>query len=173
MCSLLAVVVTIDGCHIAIAKPDHFLVDYYYFKLGGYCMNCQAVVDSDKRFIDLFVGMLGSTNDSRMLRRSTLHYMSNWGELLPSATSVNGYFPYLIGDLGYPLLSWLMVLHQGRELSILEVLFNKKLRSARCVVENAFGILKHTFRELLLKSDLHLGFCPMWFWLVLFYIMSF
>lgn len=27
-------------------------------------------------------------------------------------------------------------------------------------MENAFGILKHTFRELLLKSDLHLTFLP-------------
>jgi len=77
MCYLLAVVGLIDDCHIAIAKPDHFLADYYYFKSGGYSMNYQAVVDSDKQFIDLFLGMLGSSNESRMLRQLTLHYMSN------------------------------------------------------------------------------------------------
>jgi len=28
------------------------------------------------------------------------------------------------------------------------------------MVENAFGILKHTFRELLVKTNLHLAFLP-------------
>lgn len=28
------------------------------------------------------------------------------------------------------------------------------------MVENAFGILKHTFQEPMVKSDLHLGFLP-------------
>jgi len=79
---------------------------------------------------------------------------------LPTTASIDGYAPYLLGDLGYPLLLWLMVPHQGTHLSVSEVLFNRKLRSGCCVVENAFGILKYTFRELLLKSDLHLGFLP-------------
>lgn len=38
--------------------------------------------------------------------------------------------------------------------------FNKKLRKGRCVVENAFGILKLTFRKLLEKSDLLVTFLP-------------
>jgi len=161
MCSLPAVIGAIDGMHVAIAKPDYCPADYYYFKSGGYSMNCQAVVDADKRFIDLYIGMPGSTNDSRMLRRSTMHYLATHGNLMTPLASVDGFPPYLIGDLGYPLLSWLMVPHRGgRDLSVSESLFNKKLRAGRCVVENAFGILKHTFRELLLKSDLHLAFLP-------------
>jgi len=124
-------------------------------------MNCQAVVDADKRFIDLYIGMSGLTNDSRMLRRSTLHYNTTHANLMTPLCSIEGQTPYLLGDLGYPLLSWLMVPHRGvRNLSLSEALFNKKLRSGRYLVENALGILKHSFRELLVKSELHLAFLP-------------
>ena len=52
-----------------------------------------------------------------------------------------------------------MVPHKNvRNLSLLETLFNKKLRKRRCVVENAFGILKQTFRELLVKFELDVVF---------------
>jgi len=46
----------------------------------------------------------------------------------------------------------------GNRLSIAKNLFNKKLHRGRCVVENAFGILKLTFQELMKKSDLHVAF---------------
>ena len=94
-----------------------------------------------------------------MLRRSTLHYLATHDNLITLALSVDGQTPYLIGDLGYPLLPWLMVPHRvGRQLFVSEVLYNKKLRSGRCLVENAFGILKYCFWELADKSDLHLAF---------------
>ena len=69
LCSLPAVVGAIDGMQVSIAKPNFGAIDYYYFKSGGYSMNYQVVVDSEKRFLDLYVGMPSSTNDSRMLRR--------------------------------------------------------------------------------------------------------
>lgn len=40
----------------------------------------------------------------------------------------------------------------------MEALFNRQLKRGRCVAENAFGILKQTFRELLLKSHLNVAF---------------
>ena len=119
------------------------------------------MVDSEKRFIDLYLGMPGSTNDSRVLRRSSLFSLGMHGNLFDAQYAVNGHTPYLIGNLGYPLLPWLMVPHKlVGNLSISESLFNKKLRKGRCVVENAFGILKQSFRELLQKSDLHVTFMP-------------
>lgn len=42
---LPAVVGAIDGTHVSISKPKLGLVDYFYFKSGGYSLNCQAVVD--------------------------------------------------------------------------------------------------------------------------------
>lgn len=77
LCSLPAVVGAIDGTHISLSKPCFSLADYYYFKRGGYTMNCQAVVDSEKRFMDLYIRMLGSTHNSRMLRKSTLYHLAN------------------------------------------------------------------------------------------------
>lgn len=161
LCGLPGVVGAIDGMHVHISKPQYLPADYYYFKSGGYTINCQAVVDSEKRFIDLYLGMPGSTNDSRMLRRSSLYNLASHGRLMEAGHEVNGFMPYIIGDLGYPLLPWLMVPHKTQgNLTVAETLFNKKLRRGRCVVENAFGILKQTFRELLNKSELHLTFLP-------------
>jgi len=73
LCGLPSVLGAIDGTHVTISKPRVGASDYYYFKSGGFIVNCQAVVDSDKRFLNLFLGMLGSTNDARVLRRSTLY----------------------------------------------------------------------------------------------------
>lgn len=161
LCGLPACVGAIDGTHISIAKPQHGPADYYYFKSGGYTLNCQAVVDNHKRFIDLFLGMPGSTNDARMLRRSSLHELGNHNMLFERQHGVDGFSLFLVGDSGYPLLPWLMVPHRGPgQLSIAELLFNKRLRRGRCVVENAFGILKQTFKELLQKSQLHVTFMP-------------
>jgi hypothetical protein len=72
LCGLPSVVGAIDRIHINISKPRYGAEDYYYFKSGGYTLNCQAMVDSNKQFLDLYLGMLGSTNDARVLRCSSL-----------------------------------------------------------------------------------------------------
>ena len=124
-------------------------------------MNCQAVVDREKSFLDLYLGMPGSTNDSRMLRRYPLYNLGMPNNLMTENYTSHGFSPYIIGDLGYPLLPWLMVPHKNNQgMSVSDRLFNKRLRRGRCVVENAFGILKQSFRELLVKSDLALTFLP-------------
>ena len=73
VCGLPGIMGAIDGTHFAISKLCDGAADYYYFQSGGYAINCQVVVDSTKRFLHLYVGMPGSTNDSRMLRRSSLY----------------------------------------------------------------------------------------------------
>jgi hypothetical protein len=51
--------------------------------------------------------------------------------------------------------------YKGRgNFGILENLFNRKLRRGCYVVQNAFGLLKQTFRELLGKSSLRVTFLP-------------
>ena len=161
LCGLPGVLGAIDGTHVSISKPCFGPTNYFYFKSGGYTLNCQAVVDSNKRFLDLFLGMPGSTNDSRMLRRSCLYNKGMHRSLWDVDVSFEGFSPYLLRDSGYPLLPWLLVPHRGQgNLPIVDSLFNKKLRRGRGIVENAFGILKQTFRELLVKSDLSVTFLP-------------
>jgi len=105
------VIGAIDNTHISISKPKHVLADYFYFKSGGYTLNCQVVVDNQKRFFDLYLSMLGSTNDLQMLRRFFLYHLATHNNLCNEWYLMEGFSPYLIGDLGYPLLPWLMVPH--------------------------------------------------------------
>lgn len=75
MCGLPGVVGAIDETHVTISKLKVGAEDYYHFKSGGYTVNCQAVVDSDKRFLDLYLGIPGSTHDMRVLRRSFIIWL--------------------------------------------------------------------------------------------------
>lgn len=160
---LPGIVGAIDGTHFHIRKPNHSPEDYFYFKSGGYTMACQAVVDRDRKFIDISVGMPGSTNDARQLRRSMLYQKATTTNLFNPGDSIEGFVPYLVGDKGYPILPWLITPYRempnGRR-SVQETLFNRKLSRARSVVENSFGILKQTFRELHSASDLHVTLLP-------------
>ena len=71
----------------------------------------------------------------------------------------NGFSSYVLGDVRYLLVRWVMVPHREvAHLSMADSLFNRRLRRGRVVVENAFGMLKQSFRELLTKSDLHVTF---------------
>jgi hypothetical protein len=81
LCGLLAVVGAIDETHFHIKKPPSSPEDYFDFKTNGYIIACQAVVDSQKKLLDIFVGMLGSTNDARMLQRSSLYCEAREGNL--------------------------------------------------------------------------------------------
>lgn len=81
LCGLPSVIGAIDSTHFHIWKPAFSLEDYFYFKTNGYTIACQAVVDSERKFLDIFVGMPGSTNDARMLRRSSLYREAREGNL--------------------------------------------------------------------------------------------
>lgn len=97
----------INGTHISIAKPiGVFLKDFYYHKIGGYNIVAQVMVDSQKRFLDVFVGLLKNVNDSYALRKSKLCQCAIHGGIFDMATrSQDGIFPYILGDKGYPLFS--------------------------------------------------------------------
>lgn len=76
---------------------------------------------------------------------------------------MNGFTPYLLGNGSYTLKSWLMTPYRDGpsrddQRSLLDCLYNKRLSRGRSVVENAFGILKQSFRELLTITDLHVTF---------------
>jgi hypothetical protein len=144
-CGMPSVQGAIDCTHIAISKPPAFPEDYWYFKTSAYSMVAQAVVDSKKLFTNVYVGLPGSVNDQRVLRRSSL-----WQKIMRCRLmSIDGGYqegvtPYLLGDKGYPLLSWIMVPFRddGQPRNLAQTYFNKRHRRGRSVVENAFGLLK-------------------------------
>jgi hypothetical protein len=164
-CGLSAVAGAIDGTHIHVRKPSLGPEDYFYFKNSGYTIQMQAMVDKWKRFLDVTVGMPGSTYDSRVLCRSALYAQAEIGTLFEDGVNVDSFMPYLLGDAGYPLKQWLLTPYRdgrGRTdaRSILERLYNKRLSRGRSVVENAFGIFKQSFKELLQIMDLYVSFVP-------------
>jgi len=67
----------------------------------------------------------------------------------------NGIPPYLLGDKGYPFINWIMTPYKedGHHI-VLKLLYNKKHKKGHYVIDNAFGILKNTFKELLHKFEL-------------------
>lgn len=161
LCGLPGILGIVDRAHFFILKPRFRARDYHYFKFGGYSMTCQVVIDSKKKFIDLYVGMSDSMNDGRVLRRSMLFTRTQWQTLWDIERQFRGYSLYLLGDGGYPLMSWLMVPHrQMGNLTVAEHLFNYRLSRGCAVVENTFALLKGTFRELSMKTQFDVSFVP-------------
>jgi hypothetical protein len=153
----------IDCTHITISKPKVCPEDYFYYKQGAYTIVLQAVVDAQKRFTDIFVGLPGSVNDSCILKKSGLYRrVLNGGLLSDELHHTADIPPYILGDKGYPLLPWLLTPFRddGRQRTVLETVYQEYQSRGRSVVENAFGILKQTWRELLVKTSLRVEFIP-------------
>ena len=162
-CGMPSVQGAIDCTHIAISKPAAYPEDYWYFKTGAYSMVAQAVVDVNKLFTSVYVGLPGSVNDQRVLRRSGLwQQVLQRGLMNADSGYQDGIPPYLLGDKGYPLLNWIIVPFKsnGQPRSLAETYFNRRHRRGRSVVENAFGLLKENWREMGKRTDLNITIVP-------------
>jgi len=149
----------IDGTHIV--KPSTYPKDYYYHKFGGYSVVAQAIINCKKNIIDVFMGLLGSVNDSRVLHKSTLYKNAQYHGLFASNNSTfqHALSPYLLGNKRYPLIIGIMILFKEKgQYIILELLYNQKQKEGYFVVGNAFNILRKTFMEFLTKTKLHISF---------------
>lgn len=140
----------IDGKHIAITKPYNSGSEYFNYK-GFYSIVLLAVVNANKEFIMVDVGINGRISDGGVL------FYSKFGELfernalsLPDPSPLpNSSEPapfVFIADEAFALNVNLMkpyslklpLTNEQRE-------YNKRLSRARVVVENAFGILGTRF----------------------------
>jgi hypothetical protein len=130
LCGLPNVHDVMDGTHLLIyTKPSiTYPKDYYYHKFGGYSMVAQIVVDFSKRFINTCIDLLGSMNNSWVLKRPGLCRQTQYHALFdPSKGCGDGTPPYLLGDKRYPLINWIMTLYKkgGRHI-IFKLLYNNK-----------------------------------------------
>jgi hypothetical protein len=104
----------INNIHIAITKPTCAFVKHYFsHKTWNYNIVAQIVVDNQERFIDVYVGLLGSLNGSHVLMKFRLYCCAlhrNFFDM--DASSQDGLPPYVFKDKGHPLRYWLMASHK-------------------------------------------------------------
>lgn len=133
------VIGAIDGTHIRIPRPMENQKDYYYRK-KYHSLLMQAIVTSDKKFIDVHIGEPGSMHDARMLRRSTIY------ETAQGDHDFFGQF-CVLGDPAYPNLPWLVPpFRDNGALTAQQIEFNYRHSATRVKAENGFGDLKNVYR---------------------------
>jgi hypothetical protein len=124
-----------------------------------------------KKVLHVFVGLPGLMNNAQVLRLSLIYRKITWGIFFNELDLHEGIKHYIIGNKGYPLLPWMMVLDKqmGVLHFILETLINKRFSHAKVVVENNFGVLKKIFCELILSLICMWIFFKIWSYVVACY----
>ena len=143
-----------DGFHV---YPGTSLKQYYSFK-KRYSINNMGLISYNKRFLSATVNAPGSTHDARLLRHSAAFLGITDGQCIPDKTihlgEKFGEIPLVtIGDSAFPRHSWLLKCYNENTKDEKERLFNDKLRSARVVTENCYGMFKGRWRILYKKMD--------------------
>ncbi|OWR44813.1 hypothetical protein KGM_202120 [Danaus plexippus plexippus] len=132
----------IDCTHIKIEKPRN--AREYCNPKGYFSIVLQATIDANLRFTNIYCGEPGSSNCSRVLRKSPLYQTAtqNRDTLFPHNT-------FLVGHSGYPSLSWLVPpFRENKRLTSQQREFNSLHASARKLSDKAFNLLKTKFRRI-------------------------
>ena len=130
----------IDCTHVRIICPNKENAVAFINRKQFYCINVQAVCNSDAFVTNIVARWPGSTHDSRIFENSMI------ADKLREGT-IDG---ILVGDSGYACTSYLMTPILKPKNSG-EVRYNTAHWGTRCVIEKCFGLLKRRF------PYLHLG----------------
>lgn len=130
-----------DGSYINTHKPVHKIRSTYINRHDGVSITLQGICDARKRFLDVFTGVPSKVHDARVFKLSPISgQMENICE---------GTF-HILGDGAYELRDWLLKPYRGYELlSRRRKRYNKRFCGTRVVIENAFGMLKKRFIQLM------------------------
>ena len=130
-CKIPQAVGAIDDVHITILSPHTDSKLDYYNRKQEYSINSQEVVVGNLLFLDFCTGFLVSVHDSRILRNSAIYAKAESPQILnfPNDVIENVTIrPLILGDGGYPLLTWLMRPYNvGQNIDPRKAKFNKKL----------------------------------------------
>jgi hypothetical protein len=116
-------------------------------------MLMQTVIDPDMRLTNCWQGSSGSVNQLSILHDSWLFKSSEDGACLNSSklklSDGSDVGEYVVGDVGYPLLPWLLTPYQLENdvsLSDFKVEFNSRHYAAIAVAQKALSRLKDTWK---------------------------
>ncbi|MCO5553926.1 hypothetical protein L7F22_007452 [Adiantum nelumboides] len=140
---------TLDTTHIIMDLPSGEPADIWLDRNHTFSMALQAVVDTELRFLDVCVGYPGSLSDAKCLRASAFYKKCTSGQRLNGYLMQAGSYTigeYVVADLEYPLLPWLMRPYKENELTAERAFYNNILSSTRITMARAFGRLKGTFK---------------------------
>nr|ADE77019.1 unknown [Picea sitchensis] len=133
-----------------------------------YSVAAQIVVDRDMRILNVSTGYSGGYSDSHVLKLSRMYteVVSNGlldgQSLLLHGTEVP---LYLIGDLGYPLKTWLLTPYYAQNRSAWEEAFNRKHGQVHSIVSmtshvlKRWGVLAQKMRVSLKMATATIGAC--------------
>lgn len=125
----------VDGTYIPLFERPPGDASSYINRHHEFSIVCQAVTDADENFLHVFIGMPGSTHDSRTFRWSGV------GELMQSRFARGT--AWLLGDSAYQLSPWMIVPYRDNgALSRPDRHFNFMHSSTRLACEHTFGKLK-------------------------------
>ncbi len=156
---MLSVMRVINGNHICITKPTSVLLKEYYYNKKKVCnMIVHAMVDNQKRFLNVFVGLFVSVNDSCLLRKSKLYQYAIHGKLFDMVVWSQENFHmdcqiymeclyiYLTIKATHYFFKWLVTPHKkGKQHLMLELLYDRKHKRGRLVVEITFKLMTKNF----------------------------
>ncbi|XP_036322439.1 putative nuclease HARBI1 [Rhagoletis pomonella] len=130
----------IDGSYISSRKPRHKIRSSYANRHDCMSITLQGICDAKLRFLVVFTGVPSKIHDSRVLKLAFI------GKEFPNVCAPKY---YLLGDSAYPLREYLLTpFRDYGNLSEAERLYTKFCQT-RVKIENAFGVLKSRFRQLM------------------------
>ncbi|XP_016725311.1 protein ALP1-like [Gossypium hirsutum] len=141
----------IDATHVMMCLPSSDPASKVWLDHEkNHSMVLQAIVDSEMRFRDIVTGWPGKIEDWLVFQSSNFYKLCDKGDRLkgeklelPEGSDIR---EYIIGDLGYPLLPYLVIPYEGKELPELRVEFNKRHSATRLVAHRALSRLKEMWK---------------------------
>ncbi|XP_067648031.1 putative nuclease HARBI1 [Eurosta solidaginis] len=131
----------IDGTYISIRAPKLKIRSTYINRHYTISVTMQGICDANLKFLDVFTGVPSRVHDSRVLNLSFI------SKQLPNLCLPKY---HLLGDSAYPIRNYLLTPYRYYgNLTQQEKTYNLKFCQTRVRIENAYGLLKCRFRQLI------------------------